>query len=176
MNKYLEILTKKIFELYDVYDSYAFASYIKGENKYKLIIKYEEKNTLHFLMLEKNINNEYELADEVHINFEDERNLYEAISLRLFSKVLGNVMIHKANDNTYYNTKHKGYILLIAEDKEIKELIDKIIINQESECINLEHKMITDASKKTKTKKIDWEFLSSLEDRTELTKEIFRRW
>ena len=72
MNKYLDILTKKIFELYDVYDSYAFASYIKEENKYKLVIKYEEKNNLHLLMLEKNINNEYELADEVYINFEDE--------------------------------------------------------------------------------------------------------
>ena len=173
MNKYLDLLTNKIYDLYRAYEDHAFNAYINGKNNRRLIVNFKNNNTIHFALFERNQKKEFELVDEVYIGFDDERDLYEVIALNVFIKALGNVMVYKLSNNSYYNPKHKPYIYIISEDQEINDYINKIIKNQAEK---LDTKIIDDISKKVKRKKIEWSFLSMIEDRTELTRELFRKW
>lgn len=173
MNKYLELLTNKMYELYDAYEDHAFNSYVNNQNKYRLVVKFTEYNKIGYLLFEKN---KVELVDEVYIDFEGDRDLYEAIALRIFVKALGNVIVHKLGCDMYFNPKHKPYILVIVEDERIINLLDQMIENQENENLNLEHKIVKNTSNIVKRYKCDWSFLSQIEDRVALTKELFRRW
>jgi len=173
MNKYLNLLTNKIYELYRAYENHAFNSYIQGKSNRQIIVNFKSNNTIHFALFEKNQSHEFELIDEVYIGFDDERKLYEAVSLNIFIKILGNVTIHKLDNNSYFNAMHKPYIYVMVEDRIINNNINKLIANQE-EKLNTE--IIDDISKHIKSKKVCWSFLSQIEDRTELTKEMFRKW
>ena len=173
MNKYQNLLANEICKLYRAYEDHAFNAYINGKNNHRLVVNFKTDNTIYFALFEKNQKKEFELVDEVYIGFDDERDLYEVIALNVFIKALGNVMIYKLGDNSYYNPKHKPYIYIISEDQKINDYINKIIKNQVEK---LDTKIIDDISKKVKRKKIEWSFLSMIEDRTELTKEMFRKW
>ncbi len=175
MNKCLNELTNKLYELYRVYEDYAFNSYVKNENKYTIVIHFREKNIIHYALFEKKNLDEYEIFDEVNIDFERERKQYEAVSLQLFAKAIGNVMIYTYGNSMYYNEKHKPYTLIIADDKEISHQIDRIIMNQEIEHI-IDHPIIESVCRLVKIKKMDWPFLSQIEDRTMLTNELLKNY
>lgn len=174
MNSYLNLLTEKIFDLYTAYEDYAFSSYVKDENKYKLVVTFTDNNSIHFAMFEKNSKHEFELLDEIYISFEEERELYEAISLRLFVKALGNVMIHKLDNNMYFNAIHKSYVLVIAKDKEVNDMFDNIIVNQENEIISLDNEIIEKKAALVRSKKCNNLFLCAIEIRAKMTREILR--
>ena len=176
MDIYLRELTNKLYELYRAYEDHAFHSYMNGKNNRRLVVNFKPDNTIHFALFEKNQSQEFELVDEVYIGFDDERELYEATALNIFIKALGNVMIHHLGDNMYYNSKHKPYVLVIAEDRKVMNIIDKLIENQEKEAINLNNEIVKEINYLVKTKKYDSQFLYQIEDRMALTKELFRRW
>lgn len=175
MDKYLSLLTEKLCDLYYAYENHAFHSFMKGYVNRRIVVTFMANNTIHFALFEKNIEHEFELVDEVYIGFDEERDLYEAVSLNIFAKALGNVLIHKLSDEMYYNTKHKPYVLVNVEDKKLNRLINKIITNQ-TEPISIDNKTINEVNKRVKSKKVCWSFLSQIEDRTALTNELFRRW
>lgn len=175
MNSFLNLLTEKLFNLYDVYEDHAFNSYVKDENKYKLVVTFMEKNMIHFAMFEKDEKFEYQLVDEIYIGFEQERDLYEAISLKLFIKALGNVMIHKIDRDIYFNAKHKRYVVIIAKDNELRDLFNQIIINQENKIIDLNSKIVKEKDALVKSKIFDRGFLNYLDNRVQITKDMLRR-
>ena len=175
MDKYLKLLTDKISALYRAYENHAFNSFMKGYINRRLIVSFNDNNTIHFALFEKNNQQEFELVDEVYIGFDKKRSLYEAVALNIFAKALGNVLIHKLNDNMYYNAKHKPYVLVIAEDIRINHLIREIITNQ-NEPVTMDNKIINEVNKHVKSRRVCWSFLSQIEDRTALTNEIFRKW
>ena len=173
MNKYLALLTSKISDLYRAYENHAFNSYVTDKNNRRLVVSFKTNNTIHFALFEKNQLQEFELIDEVYIGFDNDRDLYEATSLNVFIKAMGNVVIYNLNNNGYYSPKHKPYVYVIAEDQKINQYINQIIENQ---AVKLNTEIIDSINKKVKRKKIEWSFLSQIEDRTELTNEIFRKW
>ena len=173
MNKCLNELTNKLYELYRAYENHAFNSYMNGKNDRRLVVNFKTDNTIHFALFEKNQSQGFELSDEVYIGFDNERDLYDAVALNIFIKALGNVMIYKLDSNGYYSPKHKPYVYITVKDQKINKYINQIIENQETQ---LNTEIIDNVNEKVKKKKVEWSFLSLIEDRTALINEMFRKW
>ncbi len=173
MNKCLELLTVEVCGLYRAFEDYAFNSYVKGDNRIIIVLKFAKNNTISYLLYDRNTK---ELLDECHLNFDGENTLYEALSLRLFAFAFGNVVVHRLDDNMYYNLKHKPYALAVASDEEVRDKIDEIVQLQEKYDINFEHEVIKNISSKVKTKKLKLSFIGQIQDRIILTNEVYKRW
>ena len=166
MNKFVIELTDRINELYKTYESYIW----NGKNR-RLAIVFQNNMTLTFYLYEDN-----ELVDELHLSFDrKEYDLYKAICLRTFVISLGNVLVHKLEDeDAYYNDKHKPYLVVISKDKKINNLIDLILENQEKEIINYNTDIIKNTSSLVKRKVYDKNFLKQLDTRIRLSHEMLK--
>ena len=173
MNKYLSLLTNKVYELYRAFEDHAFNSYVSGKNNYKIVINFKPNNTIHLVLFKGEYDKQK--VDEVYLSFDNERKLYEALSLRLFALILGNVQIYKLDNNMYHNPKHKPYSLVIIDDQVINTTVKSILENNENR-VSLDNEVINNISKKIKYLKPEWSFLSLIEDRTAITKELLRKW
>ena len=174
MDKNLCLLTEKLCELYDAYEDYAFNSYVHNDNRYLLIIRFGNGGLISYLLFD-NISDH--LVDDVHIDFEhQEYDLFYALALRLFVKSLGDTMIHKLDDNTYGNSIRKPYVQVVTDDTYLLNMFDELIKNQEKEYLNLDNMLVEKESKKVKVRHFDRQLINQIEDRTALTKELFRGW
>ena len=166
MNKFINELTERINELYKTYESYIW----KGKNR-RLAIVFQDNMILTFYLYKDN-----ELIDELHLSFsENEYNLYKAICLRTIVISLGNVLVHKLEDeDAYYNDKHKPYLVVISKDKNISNLIDLMLEKQEKEIINYNTDIIKNTSSLVKRKVYDKKFLNELDKRIMLSHEMLK--
>ena len=166
MNDIMKI-TDKIYELYKIYETYAWHN-----NHCKLVVHYRNNNTISIYLYQND-----ELLDDVHINFtEKEKPIYEVLSLNLFILTIGNVEIHKLGNDMYYNAHHKPYLLIISSDKEITKTLDTLVSRQNDEVLSLDMDIIKDKSKKIKKKTFNKKFIEAIDNRTQLTETLFRRW
>lgn len=168
MNKFVIEVSDKINELYKIYESYIW----KSDNR-KLAIVFQNNMILTFYLYDNN-----ELVDEIHLSFnKNEYDLYKAICLRTFVSVLGNVLVHKLDDeNAYYNVKHKPYLAVISKDDNISSLIDLMLENQEKEIIDCNTTIVKDTTNLVKKRIYDKKFLQELDLRVKMSNEILRRW
>ena len=174
MDKHLSLFTQKLYELYDAYEDHAFNSYVHNDNRYLLVLRFSNGELISYLLFD-NITGH--LVDDVHIDFENqEYDLFYVLALRLFVKSLGDVMIHKIDDNTYGNNIRKPYVQVVTDDAQLLKTFDELIKNQEVEYLNLDNKLIQGESLKVKIHHFDRHLINQIEDRTALTKELFRRW
>jgi hypothetical protein len=170
MNKFIDELSNKMYELYKVYESYAL-----NETNRKIVIVLEKGNIISIYLY--NMGNNDELLDDVHISFASkETNLYYAIALRLFVKTLGNVMIYKLSNDMYYNATHKRYLLYIVKNEKLKEMIDEIVVRQEQEVICYDTDIVRKTTESVKNKVYSRKILSEIDNRTRFTNEMLRKW
>ena len=166
MDKNITAIMPQLNELYKIYETYAWHS-----NDRKIVVIYSQQ-TITFYLYDKNT-----LADEFHLVFpQEEKDLYEAISLNLFVKMLGNTRIHKLEPNMYHNPYHKSYLLVIAEDQELQTIMDNLIIKQKTEDITLETSEIKEVNLKIKRRKYNQEFIDLLAKRVYLSDVMLREW
>ena len=168
MNNFLINLTNKISELYKMYETYIW----KNENR-RLAVIYGDNLMITFYLFESS-----QLIDEISLSFDKkEYDLYKAICLRTFIVLLGNVMVHKMeNDDVYYNNIHKPYLALIVKDKNVATSIDKILVNQLNVITNFNIKEVVDASNKVNNKVYSKKFLNRFDARIKLSREMLKRW
>ena len=170
MNKFIDELSNKMYELYKVYESYAW-----NETNKKIVIVLEKSNIISIYLYDLKNNNE--LLDDFHISFDNkETNLYYAIALRLFVKTLGNVIIHKLNDDMYYNATHKSHLLYVVKNDKLKDIIDELAVRQEEEVICYDTDIVKKAAESAKNKVYSRKILSEIENRTRFTNEMLRGW
>lgn len=131
----IENICLKLGELYTLYENF-----IWKNDKAKLMIRFEN-NGIGMMFFEE----EY-VTEGFTITFKsEERALYEYIAVRLFLKVLGNVMIYNI-DNVFYNQRHKGYVKFVVDDeilfgilKYIQVVGNENIITEDSDLIRFMH-------------------------------------
>lgn len=170
MNKFIDELSNKMYELYKVYESYAL-----NETNKRIVIILEKNNIISIYLYD--LENNDELMDDVHISFASkETNLYYAIALRLFVKTLGNVMIYKLSNDMYYNATHKRYLLYIVKNEKLKEMIDEIVVRQEQEVICYDTDIVKKATESVKNKVYSKKILFEIDNRTRFTNEMLRKW
>lgn len=168
MNKYVDLLTDKLYELYKTYESYAWK-----DNNRRIVVKFNDKK-LSFYLYELSFHDE--VVDDFHVSFDKvEYDLYKIICLRLFVMIIGNVKIHRLGNDMYYNSVHKPYLLVINKDMELNILIDEMIVRQDKEILNFDMDIIKDVSKNVKKKRYSNHFLDNIDMHTILLREIFRR-
>lgn len=127
----IENICTKLGELYTLYENFIW----KNDNT-SLMIRFEN-NGIGMMFFE----GEY-VTEGFTITFKpEERALYEYIVVRLFLKVLGNVVIHNI-DNVFYNQRHKGYVKFVVDDeilfailKYIQVVGNENIITKDSDLI-----------------------------------------
>ena len=168
MKKYIDELAKRIDELIKIYEQYLW----KDEDS-NLIVSFQD-NMIMFNLCEDN-----EIIDEIYLSFEDkERKFYEAICLRTFALLLGNVRVYKddiANDYTmYYNESRKPYFAVISNDNNILSLINSLVDCQETEVIS-NNQIIMKANKKVSRYLPNIPVLNSFDNRIYITKEMLRK-
>lgn len=168
MKKYIDELTKRIDELIKIYEQYLW----KDEDS-NLIVSFQD-NMIMFNLCEDN-----EIIDEIYLSFEEkERKFYEAICLRTFALLLGNVRVYKddiANDYTmYYNESRKPYFAVISNDNNILLLINSLVDCQETEVIS-NNQIIMKANKKVSRYLPNISVLNSFDNRIYITKEMLRK-
>ena len=169
MNKFIDELSNKMYELYKVYESYAW----NGTNK-RIVIVLEKRNIISIYLYD--LENNDELLDDVHISFDSkETNLYYAIALRLFVKTLGNVIIYKLDNDMYYNATHKSYLLYIVKNEKLKEMIDDIVAIQENEIICYDTDAVKNVTETVKNKIYSRKILSEIDNHIRFTNEMLRR-
>ena len=167
MNKFVNELTERINEFYKIYETYAW----KQSNR-KVVVSFGEKKNLSFYLFEND-----EPIDELQLSFDEkEENLYRAICLRTFIMIIGNVKIHKLSDDMYYNPHHKPYLLIISRDKKLCNDLDRLIEIQTNEILNFDTDIVKNSVSKVKYKKYSKKFLSELDTRIDLSREMFRKW
>ena len=170
MNRFIDELSNKMYELYKVYESYAW----NKSNKKVIIVL--EKNNIISIYLYNTVNNQ-ELLDDVHISFDNkEINLYYVVALRLFVKTLGNVMIHTLGNDMYYNATHKRYLLYIVKNEKLKKIIDELVSRQENEIICYDTDIVKNITETIKNKIYSRKILSEIDNRTRFTNEMLREW
>ena len=167
MNNFADKLFYRINELYKIYENY-----IWRKDGRRLAIVFQNNMILSFNLYENE-----ELIDELHLSFDKkEYNLYRLICLKTFIMALGNVLVHKLDDeNAYYNDKQKPYLIVISKNDGITELIDMTIEKQEDEIINYNHRFVKTLEKNIKGRFYDKKFLNELDTRINLSDIMLKR-
>ena len=167
MNNFADKLFYRINELYKIYENY-----IWRKDGRRLAIVFQNNMILTFYLYENE-----ELIDELHLSFDKkEYNLYRLICLKTFIMALGNVLVHKLDDeNAYYNDKQKPYLIVISKNDGITELIDMTIEKQEDEIINYNHRFVKTLEKNIKGRFYDKKFLNELDTRINLSDIMLKR-
>ena len=169
MKRYVDELVDRINELIKIYENYIW----KSDDR-NLVVVFQKDMIISFYLYEKE-----ELIDELYLSFEEkEKYFYQAICLRIFALLLGNVMVYKAPDkehNIYLNESLKPYLAVIAGDKEVASLIDSLIKEQEKEVINKDNKIIKEVSRKVRNRLPNVSVLREIDKRISLSKEMLRR-
>lgn len=164
MKRYVDELMKRIDELIKSYELFLWQS----EDRTSIItIDNEEDYVITFYLF-----SEEELVDAMALHFlKEEKDLYDAVCLKLFVLLFGNVKVYKMDNefnHIYYNGIHKPYSLVVT-DEEITKLFDEVIVNQDEETIK-NHPLISDASKKVKKYLPNVPVLKELDERIADTK------
>ena len=169
MKRYIDELVDRINNLIKIYENYIW----KSDDR-NLVVVFQKDLIISFYLFEKG-----ELVDELYLSFEEnEKNFYNAVCLRTFALLLGNVMVYKADDNehnVYLNNSLKSYLAVIAGDEEVASLIDSLIEVQDKEIINKDNKIIKEASKKIKKRLPNVSVLNQIDKRISLSREMLRR-
>ena len=169
MKRYIDELVDRINELIKIYENYIW----KSDDR-NLVVVFQKDLIISFYLFEKG-----ELVDELYLSFEEnEKHFYNAVCLRTFALLLGNVMVYKADDNehnVYLNNSLKSYLAVIAGDNEVASLIDSLIEVQDKEIINKDNKIIKEVSKKVKKRLPNVSVLNQIEKRISLSREMLRR-
>ena len=169
MKRYIDELVDRINELIKIYENYIW----KSDDR-NLVVVFQKDLIISFYLFEKG-----ELVDELYLSFEEnEKHFYNAVCLRTFALLLGNVMVYKADDNehnVYLNNSLKSYLAVIAGDNEVASLIDSLIEVQDKEIINKDNKIIKEDSKKVKKRLPNVSVLNQIEKRISLSREMLRR-
>lgn len=167
MKRYIDELTKRIDELLKTYEQHLWSNHDDG-----LYVTFKDN------MIMFNLLHDREMIDELYLSFEEkERKFYEAICLRTFALMFGNVMVYKDTlmDEymMYFNEKQKPYFALATDDKELINMIDTILDTQEEEAIK-NHKILKDMNNKVKKYLPNRPVLYNLDKRIEVSKEMLR--
>lgn len=169
MKRYIDELVDRINNLIKIYENYIW----KSDDR-NLVVVFQKDLIISFYLFEKG-----ELVDELYLSFEEnEKNFYNAVCLRTFALLLGNVMVYKADDNehnVYLNNSLKSYLAVIAGDEEVTSLIDSLIEVQDKEIINKDNKIIKEVSKKVKKRLPNVSVLKEIDKRIDLSREMLRR-
>ena len=167
MKRYIDELTKRIDELLKIYEQHLWSNPDDG-----LYVSFKDNMIMFNLLHDK------EMIDELYLSFEEkERKFYEALCLRTFVLMFGNVMVYKdilVNEYIMYsNEKQKPYFAVATNDKEIVNMIDTILDTQKEEAIK-NHKILKDMNNKVKRYLPNIPVLYNLDKRIELSKEMLR--
>ena len=169
MKRYIDELTKRIDELIKIYEEYLW----KHEDS-SLIVAFRD-NTVVFNLCEGK-----EIIDEIYMTFEEkERKFYEAICLKTFAILLGNVMVYYDDEYSngyvvYHNEARKPYLAVQSNDEKIISLLDSVINDQETEIIN-NHKIVKDYNKKVRKYLPNVGVLNVVDNRINISKEKLRK-
>lgn len=164
MGIYIDILTSQISELCKIYETYIW----RGKER-RLAVIFKD-NAIYFYVYEG-----YELVDELFLEFEtSEVDVYRALALRLFAILLGNVYVERT-DKVYHNRKHKPYLGVIIHDDFIREKIDLMVSQQDTDYINFDNKVIANAYKLVRRRLCSKKFLDNIEERIYLSEIKLRK-
>lgn len=118
--------------------------------------------------------NDMEVLDILELTFSDkERKKYIYYVMRHFISVIGNVKVYH-EDSIFYNKKHKGYLRVIVNDQEIKELLMEYIRMQEEVQVDkiFDKKLYGEIplGQRKESKRVE----DALKQRYEVTRRLFR--
>lgn len=166
--QFIDKLTDKIKEIYYIYENYAW-----NDEDRRIIGAIFHKNGKISLYVYDGM----ELIDEVNIAFgEEELDLFRALSLRMFSFMIGNVMVYRFQDNKekdcyiYYNEKRKPYLYIVAKDENIRQDIDLMVDNQMNEWINMDNAIIKERTEVASSRIYDDSVLEIFEKKKSVAK------
>ncbi len=166
MKRYVDELVKRINELIKVYENYLW----QDENRY-LVIGFQDR------MIGFHLYDGYDIVDMLYLSFgEKEEKIYQAVSLKTFAIVLGNVKVYESVGPTfsiYHNDALKPYLAVASADNNMTALLDLLIDNQETQAIN-SSPIIEAADKKVKRYLPNASVLKEIDKRIDLSKDIVR--
>ena len=160
-------LTNNLLILYNYYESYCWNH--SEENPKIKIYNGNLRYKIDFL-----INNNEE--DSFELSFDqEERKLYEYVSIKMLVDLFKNVQI-TMKDNNIYNKAHKDYLNLKLDDDKLKEEIRAIIVLLNGHHLDDVNEIINTKYYNLKRKrKINEDFITLTKDRVNITKKLVRR-
>lgn len=112
---------KQVDRFYKLYETKCWK-----DNELEILVEMIDNNFLMSLIRDE------EVLDAILFCYEnDERIVYRYMMIKFFLMFLGNVMIYQ-DENVFYNEKHKNYLNVVVEDKELLELFTELRSTQEN--------------------------------------------
>ena len=169
MKRYVDELVKRIDELIKIYEQYSW----KDEERFFAV--FFKENTIMF-----NLSDGEEVIDEIYLTFEEkEYAFYQAVCLRTFAILLGNVMVYRDEVQEsvimYHNEIRKPDLAVVSCDNRLTFLLDQLVDRQEEEYIN-GSKTIKLACDSVKRYIPNSNVIDMFDERIAITKELVRRY
>lgn len=129
-------IDKQVDRFYKLYETKCWK-----DNELEIFVEMIDNNFLMSLMKDE------EVLDAILFCYnKDERIVYRYMMIKFFLMLLGNVMIYQ-DENVFFNEKHKDYLNVLVEDKELLELFTELRNTQDNldkrnEIVNEAYKMI----------------------------------
>lgn len=114
-------IDKQVDRFYKLYETKCWK-----DNELEIFVEMIDNNFLMSLIRDE------EILDAILFCYKnDERITYRYMMIKFFLMFLGNVMIYQ-DENVFYNEKHKNYLNVVVEDKELLDLFTELRSTQEN--------------------------------------------
>lgn len=155
MNK-PNVIVDKLNELYKIYEEYCWR-----HDELEIVVIFDDNTITLYL------NNQIDNMDTFCLSFNKrEKKIYKYVSLKFFNLLLGDVYIYN-DDDTFYNKKHKPYLMVIINDEDILKNVNYLVVNQGVTYIM---NGVNDIFKKEPFKTYSKKFMNEFDERIGLSK------
>ena len=155
MNK-PNVIVDKLNELYKIYEEYCWR-----HDELEIVVIFDDNTITLYL------NNQIDNMDTFCLSFNKrEKKIYKYVSLKFFNLLLGDVYIYN-DDDTFYNKKHKPYLMVIINDEDILKNVNYLVVNQGVTYIM---NGVNDICKKEPFKAYSKKFMNEFDERIGLSK------